>query len=265
MGAFDRLILDAALVDPSDCETAAAIRAYRARRHPAAGALLVPDRSLAAVGRAAGGQPVEVCVLNTGGAGGLLALAGRAVAGVTVTGVVSPLRDLDDLVGNATRVVSAAAELPDEVTVFVDIPYAVGWVGAVEEVEAAGLSGAVRVGEEDPRRTAERISGLVEADLAFLVTAGVDGALSEGSRTGLLPLMLAVEVLIDGAEVAEAAELLALDDARVRETAGRVAAAVRQWDDPAAGRIRRRLLGVASRTPDRVLEDLAALGLVARA
>jgi hypothetical protein len=263
VGAFDALILDSSLTTSPAPDPSAVLRAFRTRRQPAAGPLLVPDRSLAAVGRAAGhdpveDEPVEICVLNTGGAGGLLALGGRSVAGFTVVGVVAPLRDLDDLAGNAARVVSASAELPNEVTVFVEIPYAFGWVGAVEEVEAAGLSGAIRLAGDEFGRRAERLSALIEADLPFLVADGVDTVLAGASTTGVLPLMLTIEALIDGADPDEAAALLALDDP------DRARAAIGQWDDASTSRIRRRLLGVATLTPDRVLEDLALSGLVSR-
>ena len=258
VGPFDQLILDAALTTSPVPDPVAVLRAFRALPRPAAGPLLVPDHSLAAVGRVAGDDPVEVCVLNTGGAGGLLALAARSVAGVFVVGAVSPLRDLDDLAGNASRVVSAARELSDQITVYVEIPYAPGWVGAVEQIEAAGLSGAIRLAGDGPGRTVELLSGMIEADLPFLVADGAGGALSNGSSPGLVSLMLAIEALIDGAEPDEAAELLALDDP------DRARVAVEQWDEAALGRIRRRLLGVASRTPDQLLEELDALGLVSR-
>ncbi len=257
---FDRLIDDAGLAAAEpDVDTIDVLRAHRSlRAGPTAaplGPLIVPDRRLAELARAAGEEAVEVVVVNTGGAGGLVALAGRTVPGVEVVAVQSALRDLDDLAGNAARVVSAAGELDDGVTVFVEIPYAPGWVRAVEEVEAAGLSGAVRIGGIDAGRLAEQLSVLVEADLPFAIVDGPDRALSSAEGPGFVPLMLALEALIDGAAAGDAAELLTL------VAPDRVRAAVGSWDGAAGGRIRRRLRSITSRDAAGAVEDLRALGL----
>ena len=78
-----------------------------------------------------------------GGAGGVTALARRA-GRLHLVAVETVLRDLDDLAGNAARVVAAAADLPPGVDVFVGFPAANGTVDAVEVVEAAGLLGGSR-------------------------------------------------------------------------------------------------------------------------
>jgi hypothetical protein len=234
------------------------------------GPLVVPDTALAQVGRHAGDDVVRVSVVNTGGAGGLVALAGRAPGGVEVVAVESALRDLDDLAGNAARVAAAAAELPDEVAVFVEIPYARGWVAAVEAVEAAGLLGKLRTGGQEPElcppadRLAEQLSVLVEADLAFKATAGLHHAVPAVARNergetlpqhGFLTLMLALEALVDGAEPADAAALLGLTDR------DRVVAAVRSWDEAAQRRIRRRFRSFGCCGVLDPVSDLVDLGL----
>src|SRR5215204_4797003 len=149
------------------------------------GPLVVPDQQLVEVGRAAlrrGSDALDLSVINTGGAGGLVSLANRAVPGVRVVAVESALRDLDDLGGNAARVAAAAAELDESVLVFVEIPYTPGWERAVEEVEGAGLLGKIRTGSPDNTGTppyaqlAEQLSVLVEADLPFKATAGLHHA-----------------------------------------------------------------------------------------
>ena len=99
---------------------------------------MVPDTQLGEVGApASGGPDLAVSVINSGGAGGVLGLSRRARPGLDVV-AVSMLRDLDDLAGNAARVVAAAEALDPDVAVFVGLPYAPGWAGAVEVVEAAG-------------------------------------------------------------------------------------------------------------------------------
>lgn len=165
---WDRLIDDAAMFPPGNAEPREAVArhlVYRTgapdqpSRTPAiVGPLVVADTALAAVDREigrAGAGPVEVSVINTTGAGGLLALAGRTFEDLTVVSVESALRDLDDLPGNAGRVAQAALALDDlaiddPITVFVELPYAPGWQRAVEVVEAAGLLGKIRTGGTEP-------------------------------------------------------------------------------------------------------------------
>ncbi len=194
---FAGLVDDAAMFPPGNASAAEAVRAHLEHRQawyaPMIGPLVVPDTALRQVLRA---EPVEVLgealrqaqgtldvsVINTGGAGGLLGLARREIPGVRVVAVESALRDLDNLAGNAARVASAAGELDESVAVFVEIPYAPGWERAVDEVEAAGLLAKIRTGSPDNSGTpaytqlAEQLSVLVEADLPFKATAGLHHA-----------------------------------------------------------------------------------------
>ncbi|HET9649841.1 MAG TPA: hypothetical protein VFP34_16630 [Microlunatus sp.] len=274
MAAFDVLMDDAALVPrtagipAADAATVVANhRAHRAASWAAVVAsLVVPDRALAEVGRAAGDDPVAVSVVNTGGAGGLVALAGRSVSGVEVVAVESALRDLDDLAGNAARVVSAAGELGDQVSVFVELPQAYGWVRAVEHVEAAGLFGQLRTGGSEPEdvptaeRLAEQLSVLVEADLPFRAAGGLRHAwptLDHGRvvEHGFVSVVIALAALVDGAAVEEAAELLRLADRH------RLVAAVGGWDEATGSRVRRRLRRLAAPDLGGAVEELELLGL----
>ena len=114
--------------------------------------LVVPDRRLAEIARQVPpGPSVPVSVITSGGAGGLLALARHDVPGLDIAAVEPTLRDLDDLAGSAARVISAAAELGPETTVFIELPYAPGWAAAVELIEAAGLYGKINAGQAEPR------------------------------------------------------------------------------------------------------------------
>src|SRR4051812_20549731 len=142
---FVGLVDDAAMFPPGSAEVAAALTAHREYRRswfaPIVGPLVVSDQKLTELGRALRGtvdpsapvsEELDVSVVNTSGAGGLVGLSGRRPAGLRLRAVESALRDLDDLAGNAARVVSAAGELDAGVQVFVELPYAPGWERAVE-------------------------------------------------------------------------------------------------------------------------------------
>ena len=279
---FTGLIDDAAVFPPGNAGVEEAVRAHGGHRAawyaPLIGPLVVPDTQLGQVARAVGAEPadpLDVSVVITSGAGGLLALARRDLPGIRVTAAEIALRDLDDLAGNAQRVVAAAQELdPDEVTVFVELPYQPGWVAAIEEVEAAGLAGKLRTGGLEPDayptadQLAEQLSELIEADLPFKATAGLHRAwpnevTNEHGQTlrqhGFVTLLMAVEALVDGAGTEAAAELLRLDDP------GRIFAALETWDEAAATRVRRRFRSFGCCGVTDPVDDLVTLGLLAPA
>jgi hypothetical protein len=281
---FDGWIDDAAMFPPGNAAVDEAVGAHlRYRRSWFAsliGPLLVADLKFAEVGRAlrhvrmSGGSegtvPLAVSVVNTSGAGGLLSLIGREVEGVQMVAVESALRDLNDLAGNADRVVSAAAQLDDAVRVFVEIPYAPGWEKAVAVVEAAGYYGKLRTGGLEPVDTppsdqlAHQLSVLIEADLPFKATAGLHHAVAlPGSdpgrprQHGFLNLLVAVEALVDGGSESEAADLLG--------ESGRqsVLDHVGAWNDTQASRIRRRFRSFGCCGVLDPINDLVALELIA--
>jgi hypothetical protein len=235
---LDGLLADAGLLGAgtSAGEAVARHREHRATWYAALmGPLLVPDDRLAEVGRAAGPEPVEVRVLVGGGAGGLLALGRRTVAGISVVGAVSALRDLDDLAGSAGRVIAAAEAMEEPVPVLVELPDAPGWLTAAELVESAGLAAQVRAGRS-ATALAEQLAALVEADLPFSVAGPLPGPL-----TGLL---LAVDALVETGDAGQAAALLTGDDLPPGGSEG-----VRPGIDTAlrglsGTRVRRRLLSV---------------------
>lgn len=276
---FAGLVDDAAVFPPGNAAVPDAVRRHAEHRAawyaPVIGPLVVPDTDLAATSRAAAASahaPIDVSVVITGGAGGLVALGRRELPGIKVVAAEVALRDLDDFAGNAQRVVAAAQELdPDEVTVFVEFPFRPGWVGAVEVVEAAGLLGKLRTGgtASDAYPTAdqlaEQLSELIEADLPFKATAGLHRAwpnrvLNEAGETlhqhGFVTLLMAIEALIDGAGTEQASELLQLDDP------GRIFTALESWDEAAAARVRRRFRSFGCCGVTEPIEDLVSLGLL---
>ena len=268
LALFAALADDAAMFPPGDAPVEEAVRAHLEHRRAwyagLIGPLVVPDQQLVAVGRQAT-EVLDVSVINSGGAGGLLALAHRDVPGVRVVAVESALRDLDDLAGNAARVAAAAGELDESVLVFVEIPYAPGWERAVEEVEGAGLLAKIRTGSPDNSGTpayaqlAEQLSVLVEADLPFKATAGLHHAQpTPGSdpdrpvQHGFVHLLVAVDALVEGASVAEAADVLRTTDA----------AQVSAWTDETVTRVRRRFRSFGCCGVLDPVSDLVRLGLI---
>lgn len=241
------LLADAAPAEGA-VEIAAAVAGHQAHRRGGFGRcvaeLVVPDERLGELARRhTGSEPLRVCALNTSGAGGLVALAGRALSGVEVVAVRSALRDLDDLSNNAARIVSAAHALDDSVVVYVEIPHAPGWSRALEVVEAAGLHGAVRADRGIDPQLLEQLSGLIEADLPFSVI---------GLRSGLSELLVAVAALVDGASVSQVLQL----------TGSGTSVSARGWDDTQAARVRRRLRRVETPVLAEIVHELVAAGLL---
>lgn len=271
---FDRLVDDAAMFPPGNASPADAVAAHRRHRRSAyadvVGPLVVPDHRLAEVGRLAGPDPLEVSVIVPTGAGGVAALAGRHVPGVEIVAVETALRDPGGLVANAARVVAAATALPDDVPLFVEVPDTPGWRDAFAAVEAAGHFGKIRTGGPtadlypSPGRLAAVLSALVELDLAFKATAGLHRAWPttvpgpDGGplrQHGFVAVMVALDALIDGADEAAAADLLAdpsTDPLR----------AVVEWSAERGARVRRRFRSFGCCGVEDPVADLVELGLL---
>ncbi|MGI3786320.1 MAG: hypothetical protein ACRYG2_36715 [Janthinobacterium lividum] len=249
MDVFRALLHDSA--GPGQVRDVPAHRALLDSAHGwVVGPLVVDDERLAGFDAAAD-VPLDVRV--GGGAGGIAALARRA-GGLRLVAAETLLRDLDDLAGNATRVVAAAAELPEGVDVFVGLPGTPGTVGAVEVVEAAGLLARIDLsGAGAVPRPAELLSVLVEADLEFKATGlGTEPF----GPYGVVAVLMAVEALVDGAEPKDAEALLAEVDEH------RAGIALSAWDTSTADRVRRRLRGVDCVDVVATLERLAGAGLL---
>jgi len=209
--------------------------------------LVVPDRLLAEASRQPrDGVSIPVSVITSGGAGGLLGLARRTLPGVDIVSAEPALRDLNDLAGNAARMISAAAELGSDIAIFVELPYAPGWQAAVELIEAAGVYGKIAAEQVQPRRTAEQLSILIEADLPFKITIG--------SSDGGLAVLAAIEALIDGATLDDAAELIqSADNDHIQPV-------VSAWGQATQSRIRRRIRRLGSDRLVDLINDYAVAG-----
>ena len=252
MELFDGLFDDETLIRspqarPLD-QVVADHRELRAAYRSQLATLVVPDTQLTAVSRQLPtAVHLPVSVITTGGAGGLLALAGRDPPGIDIVSVEPALRDLDDLVGSAARVISAAGELGSDVDIFVGLPYVPGWEAAVEPIEAAGLYG--KIDAAGPAATAEQLAILVEADLAFKITSRI--------ASDWLAMLSAIHALIDGASQKDAAGLM--EDPDHEQTA----TAISSLDQASQSRIRRRLRRVGSDRLQQLINELVGRGVPA--
>lgn len=232
MIVLDQLVDDASLLEPNGRRVPDLLGAFLGGQlldqSEQLGCLLVSDRELVAVSRLLpADRLLPTAVVNSGGAGGLLGLAGRCPTSLHLRAVESPLRDLDDLAGAAARVVAAARELDGDTRVFVELPYAPGWQRAIEILEADAMLAKITI--SGPTAVAvEQLSALVEADLPFKV-----GGLPPEAA---LHLILVVHALVEGAAPATALEMWT--EAVVSECVRTIAG----WDDPTQQRVRRRLV-----------------------
>jgi hypothetical protein len=236
------------------------------------GSFVVTDTSVPDVG-----ERIPLSIVVTGGAGaigGALHLAGRK--GAEVAGLEIALRDLDDLAGNARRVVTAvdAARqdrvLDDETPVYVELPQqdpGPAWLAAADAVAESELRLKFRTGglESHLFPTAATLASWIDAALdretPFKCTAGLHNALrrtgAEGfEHHGFVNVLLATRHAFDGANTDEVVAVL---DERVPEV---VLARWHDQGDDAMARTRRWFTSYGSCSVTEPLDDLLALGLV---
>lgn len=248
--AWRGLLDDAAIFPPGDVPLHDAAEAHGEHRRAWYGDLLgsfvLKDTDLPLVRGLA--HPVSVVV--TGGAGQVAGPLGAAARlGLEVAGIEIALRDLDDLAGNARRVLAAVdaarAEgvLDEEVPVFVELPQgdpSYGWEAAADEVAAAELRLKLRTGGVEAHLfpTAGQLAAWIDAaldrEVAFKCTAGLHHAVRHTSaegfeQHGFLNVLLATVRAFDGASREETvATLEERDAARLGGTDDDVARA-RRW------------------------------------
>lgn len=181
---------------------------------PLIGAVAVRDDDLPRLGEP--GLPVAVVV--TGGAGQLAGPARLcARRGLTVASVTVALRDLDDLAGNARRVVTAVDDaradgsLAEDATVRVALPAEPaghGWLAAADEIAAAELEAALTLTGHGVRAPEDAVAGWLDA---LLDRETGFAALGADHARDVLAVLSATAAAWDGASPDEVAAALASD------------------------------------------------------
>jgi hypothetical protein len=206
---------DAAMFPPGVAPLAEAVAAHLTRADALVGSFVARDTDLPEVRALVSDAGVRVSVVVTGGAG---QLAGPAAycrrSGLELAGLEVALRDLDDLVGNARRVVAAVdaaraeGALDEDVPVHVELPAqepSYGWLAAADEVAGAELrmkfrTGGVEAHQVPPAPTlAAWIDAALDRETAFKCTAGLHHALRHDAGHGFLNVLLATVRAFDGA------------------------------------------------------------------
>ncbi|GCD89622.1 hypothetical protein [Nocardioides sp. LS1] len=280
--AWAGLVDDAAIFPPAETPLADAVTAYVDRRGhwsaPFVASFVVTDVRLPEVG-ASVVEPVEipVSVVVTGGAGaiaGALRLAARhqhPVAGLEIA-----LRDLDDLPGNARRVVAAVDAARDEglmgddTPVFLELPHAgstATWLAAADVAAERELRLKFRTGGLEAHlfpaahALARWIDAALDRETPFKCTAGLHNAVrhtgpaADGGfeHHGFLNVLLATRRAFDGAGLDEVV-------ATLEERDGATLAAAARAED--LGGARRWFTSFGSCSVTEPLDDLIALGLL---
>ncbi len=287
-----RLVDDAAVFPPGNAHLPEAVTGHRASasswHSDLVGPLVVGDQHLAELSRqpGAGGRadPLPVSVVVSGGAGaieGAVRWAARA-ENLELRSLEIALRD--DATGaiehNARRILTAldqlvsAGELDDETPVYVEpprlygAPPTPGWLGALDEIAAAGHRLKFRTGGPDPDAfpAAHELAACLEAALdreaPFKCTAGLHHAIRHHAADtgfehhGFLNVLLATRATFDSAPVDDVAALLETTDPDA------VVGALREHGDDALARTRRWFTSFGSCSVREPLDDLVALRLV---
>lgn len=209
--AWAHLLDDARATTPDGAPSPDATAAHRALRDTGlVGSFAVRDTDLPLLR----GVELPLRVVLTSGAGAVLGALGLVDRlGLTLASVQVSLRDVDDLAGNARRVVAAVdaarAEglLGDDVRVHVDVPTDLpggldgAWARAADEVAAAELALHLRcdgVVDVRPADVARWLDAALDRETPFSVAAEV--AVSEAGRIGVVNLLLATRQAFDGAD-----------------------------------------------------------------
>jgi hypothetical protein len=274
--AWRGLVDDAAIFPPGDSPLDDAVAAYVSRRDEwyadLVGSFVVKDVDVPDVD-----APLPLSIVVTGGAGaiaGAARLAGKA--GNPVAGIEIALRDLDDLAGNARRVVAAVDDarseglLEDETPVFVEPPHVgstAAWLAAADVVAERELRLKFRTGGLEAElfphahALAHWIDAALDRETPFKCTAGLHNALRHTrdggfEHHGFLNVLLATRLAFDGASTDEVVALLEQRDAEP------LLALWHDQGEQTMARARRWFTSFGSCSVTEPLDDLIALGLM---
>jgi hypothetical protein len=228
--AWTHLVDDAAIFPPGDAPLHDAAAAHVARRGEwwadLVGSFVVRDTDVPLLR----GSPARLSVVVTGGAGQLAGPAGLCRRlGLELAGLEIALRDLDDLTGNARRVVAAVeaarseGALDEAVPVYVELPKAdpgADWLAAADVVAQAELRLKFRTGGlqadlfPSGRTLASWIDAALDRETPFKCTAGMHRALRHRDPAtgfehhGFLNVLTATRRAFDGGATHEVAAIL---------------------------------------------------------
>ena len=224
------LVDDAAIFPPGDAPLHEATAAYGARSAEdgaeLVGTFVLRDTDLPLVR----GVAMPLSVVSTGGAGQLAGPVGLCQRlGMDLAGMEIALRDLDDLAGNARRIVAAMDEVETEVPVFVELPQTeatAGWLAAADVVAEAGLRLKFRTGGLDAAAypSSEVLAGWIDAALdretPFKCTAGLHRAVRHTGEDGFehhgfLNVLVATARAFAGSGLPEVTQVLETVDSGV--------------------------------------------------
>jgi hypothetical protein len=235
---FAGLVDDAAVFPPGSAtvpEAVAAHRGHRAAWYSAmVGPLLLPSSVLSSGGLDPLVRPEEALAVGVIADGGLDALeaavAAPAPAGVRVEQVEAAVAKRgEDPQPGIWRLLGMAQDRPD-IDVFAEIPLTFGLLAGLDRIAAARAAGG-RVAAKfrtgglaaelfpTPVELAAVICACRDRDLPFKLTAGLHHALRHTdpetgfTHHGFLNVLAATLAAVDGAEVAEVADVLAATDA----------------------------------------------------
>jgi hypothetical protein len=280
------LVDDAAVFPPGNLPLAQAVTEHRAHAQSAyadlVGPLVVGDLALPEL--AGTPDPLPISVVVSGGAGsveGAVTWAARSGA-LELCALEIALRD--DATGaiehNARRILTALDQLVSAGTLDVEVPVYVepprlygapptpGWLGALDEIAAAGHRLKFRTGgvDADAFPAAHELAACLEAALdreaPFKCTAGLHHAIRHRAEDtgfehhGFLNVLLATRATFDSAGVDDVAALLETTDPDA------VVSALREHGDDALARTRRWFTSFGSCSVREPLDDLVELGLV---
>lgn len=271
--AWRGFVDDAAIFPPGDAALPDAVAAYSRRPDEwyadLVGSFVVTDAKLPDVP-----AEIPVSVVLTGGAGAVDDVARLAERrGMQVVGLEAALRDLDDLPGNARRVVAAvdaarADGLLTDTQVYVELPQAEpdhAWLAAADVVAESEARLKFRTGGVEahlfptPATVAAWIDAALDRETSYKCTAGLHHALRHRDHAtgfehlGFLNVLLATRAAFDGATVTDVARLL--DDSYANDLV-----ALARTSDLAGAR--RWFISFGSCSVRDPLDDLTALGLV---
>jgi hypothetical protein len=224
---FTRLVDDAAVFPPGNASLVDAVAAHREHRSAwyagMVGPLLVPASALGELTRLVGAGPIDtgvICDVPLDRLGAALEAGG----GIVQVEAAVAKRGEDPQPG-ITRLLAIEADVER----YAEVPLTWGLLGALDRL-AEARAGGVRVAAKfrtgglaaelfpTPVELAAVICACRDRELPFKLTAGLHHALRHTdpetgfTHHGFLNILVASAAAVDGAEVAEVAELLAATD-----------------------------------------------------